>query len=362
MTGSSLDGWFATARGTRRYGTQPPQAPFPMETSLPFLPARTIETEDLRSDTIEPRCEILSAKRHAELISRVLKNKLPKEPCVGVNHPLPELCSTKKGTDAAFAEACDLLESGESPTGFFYGGSGRGASNVLMTDRRILAWHGRDRKDMKVFPPPPATVVKLAGLIKIEHLISGELKHELLLKQADTKRLANAISPSSTADANTVASQRFGGKTITIYSNGFVQVAGILSDPPPEKLVAIVADVQVTKKTGLGRGAAAVVTGGWSLATTPNKRGDIYLTIITERQSYKLHTQVPMDEDIKAVTALEAAGRAVLEASSRNQEAPVTHQSTEKSVPEQIRDMKALLDEGLVTQADFDQFKKRLLG
>jgi hypothetical protein len=40
----------------------------------------------------------------------------------------------------------------------------------------------------------------------------------------------------------------------------------------------------------------------------------------------------------------------------------MTHQSTEKSVPDQIRDMKALLDEGLVTQEDFDQFKKRLLG
>ncbi len=281
---------------------------------------------------------------------------------MGAAHPLPELHSTKKGTEAAFSAACDLLESGELPTGFFYGGPGRGASTVLMTDQRILAWHGRDRKDMTVFPPAPATVVKPAGLIKIEHLVSGELKHQLLLNSADTRMLTNAISPSATADARAVDSQRFGGKTITIYSNGYVKVAGHFSDPPPEKLVQIVADVQVTKKTGLGRGAAAVVTGGWSLATTPNQRGDIYLTILTEQQTYKLHTEVPMDEDIKAVRALEAAGQAVLGVSSRSEESPQAPQAMEKSVPDQLRDMKALLDEGLVTQEDYDHFKKRLLG
>ena len=179
-------------------------------------------------------------------------------------------------------------------------------------------------------------------------------------KEKEKEARANGADPDKVG--KTVESQRFGGKRITIYANGYVQVAGMLSSPPPEKLVAIVADVEVTKKTGLGRGAAAVVTGGLSFVTTPNKRGDIYLTIITEQQSHKLHTEVPMDTDIKSVKALEAAGRAVLEASSRSQGTPSTHPASDKSVPDQIRDMKALLDEGLVTQEDFDQFKRRLLG
>lgn len=192
---------------------------------------------------------------------------------------------------------------------------------------------------------------KAAGMAKLE-----ELKREM----DDDFARSNGADPETVG--RTVESERFGGKTITIYANGYVQVAGLFSSPPPEKLVQIVADVQVTMKTGIGRGAAAVVTGGWSLATTPNKRGDIFLTILTEQQTHKLHTNVPTDEDIKKVKTLEVAGQAVLGSSSRGEASNSAPQAVEKSIPDQIREMKALLDEGLVTEEDFEQFKKRLIG
>lgn len=185
-------------------------------------------------------------------------------------------------------------------------------------------------------------------------------KLEQFQRDLDDK-VARANGADTDEVGRTVESKRFGGKTVTIYSNGFVQVSGLMSSPAPEKLVQIEANIEVTKKTGIGRGVAAVVTNGWSL-TTSNKRGDIYLTILTEKQTHTLNSGTPTDAEIKAVRALELAGKAVLGASGSGPAATSGDPPSEKPIPDQIRDMKALLDEGLVTQEDFDQFKKRLLG
>ena len=67
-----------------------------------------------------------------------------------------------------------------------------------------------------------------------------------------------------------------------------------------EKLVSIDLDTQnVTKKTGVGRGIAAIVTVGASLAATSSNRGDIYLTIVTKEDTYSLHQTFPVEKEIQ---------------------------------------------------------------
>lgn len=173
-----------------------------------------------------------------------------------------------------------------------------------------------------------------------------------------------------------VASEIFALKSVTIYANGYVKVRGFLGGSPA-KLIAISASADVTKKSGLGRAVGAAASAGWSLAA-PTRRGDAYLIIITDRGTHKLHTDKPTAQDIRASRTLEAAGQAVLagaaleelpppsgdpiavpEPSPRNVPEPGQGQ---KSVAEQLREMKALVDEGVITQDDFDKFKAGLLG
>ena len=66
------------------------------------------------------------------------------------------------------------------------------------------------------------------------------------------------------------------------------------------------------KKTGPGRVVAAGMTFGANLVLTPNKRGDIYLTIVTEGDVYALRASPPTIFNIKAAQGLVAAGAGVL--------------------------------------------------
>lgn len=158
-----------------------------------------------------------------------------------------------------------------------------------------------------------------------------------------------------------VAQELFTSKMVTIYQNGFVKVRGILGGSP-EKLLSISATSDITKKSGLGRGVAAIATGGLNLLS-PNKRGDVYLVIVTDQTTHTLHTDMPTANDLKNAKKLEAAGLAVLArqagAETTSDGAPAVVQ---QSAPEQLREMKSLLDEGVITQEEFDKFKAGLLG
>ena len=54
------------------------------------------------------------------------------------------------------------------------------------------------------------------------------------------------------------------------------------------------------------------MTFGANLVLTPNKRGDIYLTIVTEGDVYALRASPPTIFNIKAAQCLVAAGAGVL--------------------------------------------------
>ena len=84
------------------------------------------------------------------------------------------------------------------------------------------------------------------------------------------------------------------------------------TDKVPEKLISIELDTSnVTKKTGIGRGIAAVITVGASL-NAPSNRGDIYLTIVTEKEIYSLHQTFPDEREIRELKKFVATAKALI--------------------------------------------------
>ena len=84
------------------------------------------------------------------------------------------------------------------------------------------------------------------------------------------------------------------------------------TDKVPEKLISIELDTSnVTKKTGIGRGIAAVITVGASL-NAPSNRGDIYLTIVTEKEIYSLHQTFPEEREIRELKKFVATAHALI--------------------------------------------------
>lgn len=163
-------------------------------------------------------------------------------------------------------------------------------------------------------------------------------------------------------------SKAFGPAIVHIYANGYVKVQngfGRLDSVPFERLLSIEASADVTKKSGLGRGAAAVVTLGVNLAGS-NKRGDVYLTIATDRKTHVLHVSPPTTGNMEASKALEAAGRATLpraHASQTGLSQPPTPVplSGSSDVRQRLQQLQGLLDDGLITQTEFDQKRATLL-
>lgn len=112
----------------------------------------------------------------------------------------------------------------------------------------------------------------------------------------------------------------FDTRLISVFSKGFIAVG----TRPPERLLDIQGDVDVNKKTGIGRTAAFVLTGGISLAT-PSQRGNLYLTITTESTVHALVDTEPTTKAIQAMHKIVATGKAVIKQSE--QRPVVSHSS-----------------------------------
>jgi hypothetical protein len=106
-----------------------------------------------------------------------------------------------------------------------------------------------------------------------------------------------------------VASELFGVTTVKIYANGYIRFGFIPGSY--QKLLSIQATDSTAKKSVAGRAAGAILTGGINLHSS-NKRGDVYLTIVTDVGSKVLHKDPPATSDLKAVKLLEAVGNSVI--------------------------------------------------
>ena len=155
----------------------------------------------------------------------------------------------------------------------------------------------------------------------------------------------------------------FGSANIKIYSKGFIQIAkglGLFKNEI-EELISIDGEAQITKKTGLGRAAAAVVTMGVNLAS-PNQRGNLILTITTNRDVHVLFHQMPFAHDIKGMHELISAGKAVIASRAKGLSNGSRDVGMEvQGLGDQLRDLVQLRQEGLLSDEEFELAKKKLL-
>lgn len=166
-------------------------------------------------------------------------------------------------------------------------------------------------------------------------------------------------------------------KTIAIFSKGYVRVGGFmgLGSAPYEKLFAIEDSTDIQKKTGLGRTLMAGATLGANLALTPNKRGDAYLTIVTEVRSHAIHVETPNAMQLKAIKSVAAAGRAVI---AQHAGAPLPHDPTTDvsaldappataqepatlGPADKLREYASLHEQGLLTDDEYQSLRAKII-
>jgi len=144
---------------------------------------------------------------------------------------------------------------------------------------------------------------------------------------------------------------------ISIYDKGYVKVSGRY-----EKIRGISGDVQVSKKTGIGRGAVAIATFGVNLAVANSQRGRIHLTIVTDSQTHVFSTDQVSDSAIKSYQNLLATGTAIMEMLKQQANLPVSTSTNNESVTEKIKQLSEFHAQGILSEAEFTAAKAKLLG
>ena len=152
-----------------------------------------------------------------------------------------------------------------------------------------------------------------------------------------------------------VASEFLSVGMVKIFQNGYISV-GNWGRLNYEKLISFdVFSANLTKKSGLGRGVAAVLTLGVNLYS-PNTRGNLIVTIVTDKKVHSIE-ELPQVNVIRTVQKLEAAAKSVIKSSepskSGNQDSSDLGASLEKLV--------SLKNLGALTEAEFEKAKAKLL-
>lgn len=185
-----------------------------------------------------------------------------------------------------------------------------------------------------------------------------EARAELEEKEERKKKEKEEKDPYFAQCGSLVVRESFGVKVVEIYQKGYVRI-GTLGLGPPEKLLGISATDGSSNKSGVGRGAAAIATLGVNYLLSESKRGDLYLTIITDKKTHSLHQSPPSEGQVRSMLKIEAAGKAVL--GSQSQEAaPVSAEP--RSLAAEIAELKSLHEAGVLSEDEFNQAKAKLLG
>lgn len=156
--------------------------------------------------------------------------------------------------------------------------------------------------------------------------------------------------------------------TLRIYQDGTFSTAGILSvHSTPERLVSLSYDVDsMRRKSTTGRGVAAVLTSGFSLAAA-NNRGVLYVTVtgaVTGTKTYR--TKNPSNSLLSSVRSLQAAAQAATtSAAAQNDPGPHTEHSTQpgdRDIAAQLASLAQLHTSGALSDDEFAAAKSKLLG
>ena len=191
-----------------------------------------------------------------------------------------------------------------------------------------------------------------AEILKIREEVALEEHPEF----STVEEMREAFTPNSITHGEEVFSSRVCGTHIHIYDKGFVQLGkpGLV---PIEKLRLITSSASVNRKTGIGRGAAAVLTSGISLTTSSN-RGYLTLVVLTDRDSHDFSSTNPENSEIAEAETAAAVGKAVLDSLERT----TSEVTPVMSVADEIAKLVLLRDTGAVTDEEFQAAKQRLIG
>lgn len=244
-----------------------------------------------------------------------------------------------------------------------------------LSRRENLLRHLQEAKEFSNSGELPVVNQKFAVSADSRDLIDARREIVLMKKKlreeqkADRQRTKHEVKIAALESyGKLVVESACAGKTVQIYSKGYVRIYGFFGrDAPYQKLLGISASADVSKKTVIGRGIVAAMTLGANLMYTPNKRGDLYLTISTDQETHVLHMSPPSKRDLQAMHKLATAGQAVLDTVGNLHvriDTPMDRNNESigsLSIAEEISKLGVLRDSGLLSEDEFLSAKRKLL-
>ena len=189
---------------------------------------------------------------------------------------------------------------------------------------------------------------KQAELADKEAVRRGQKPRDSKQEAADSEMAGRQIA---------VAKLSSSSPEVKVFQNGYVTFRTGFGSPFYEKLISFdVFSDNITKKSGLGRGAAAFATLGANLLSA-NNRGDFIVTILTDKKTHSIKAR-SSPSGIKLVNSLQAAANSVL---SSIAEAPSNPSASEDNVSSSLEKLVSLRDSGALSQEEFEKAKGKLL-
>jgi hypothetical protein len=205
---------------------------------------------------------------------------------------------------------------------------------------------------------------RLAAAVEIEKLKQAEREKRKVELLAKYKPDEDTLAARDKMIGKPVLSTLFGLTFITIFENGYV-VIGSGFDALPGKLISIQGHADITKKTAVGRTVASL--GLIAIGTlpiniyAPSRRGDLTLTIVTDRETKVLHVGYASDIALEALRKLDAVGNAII-SGNKNTGASQNTRDADASLSAEILKLNQLYEAGILTEEEFTAAKSKLLG
>jgi hypothetical protein len=110
------------------------------------------------------------------------------------------------------------------------------------------------------------------------------------------------------------------------------------------------------------RAGTAIMTGGMNLLLTPNKRGDIYLNIVTDTNAYMLRQAPPTELGIKCAHRLAAAGQGVLQRAAAQHKSDGLKASPRSSLlAARLEELQKLRDSAMLSDDEYQSLRAKAL-
>jgi multidrug efflux pump subunit AcrA (membrane-fusion protein) len=205
---------------------------------------------------------------------------------------------------------------------------------------------------------------RAAASVENEKLKQAEREKRKMELLAKYKPDEETLAARAKMIGNPVLSTLFGLTLVTIFENGYVRI-GSGFDALPDKLISIQGHADITKKTAVGRtvaGLGLIAIGSLPLNIyAPSRRGDLTLTIVTDRETKVLHVGYASDIALEALRKLDAVGNAII-SGNQNKGASQNTRVTDESLSAEILKLNQLYEAGILTQTEFTAAKSKLLG